>query len=81
MGIMSIYFGPRPVQFTRPTSGTNQFEPRTSPFSPKLVPRTCQAISHLSLDPQKSMTYRFVSTFYDKSISFVRIKVGSQIKK
>ena len=71
----------RPVQFARPTSGANQCEPRTSPFCPQQVPRTCLAISHLALGPQKSMTYLFVSTFHDKSISFLRIKVGSPIKK
>ena len=65
----------RPVQFTRPTSGTNQFESRTSPFCPPQVPRTCLVISELPLDPQKIMTYRFASTFHDKSISFVKIIV------
>ncbi len=56
----------RSVQFARPTSGTNQFETRTNPFCPQQVPRTCLVISQLPLDPQRSMTYRFVSTFHDK---------------
>ena len=71
----------RPVQFARPTSGTNNFESRTSLFCSQQVPLTCLVISRLPLDSQKSMTYRFVSTFHDESISFVRIIVGSLIKK
>ena len=71
----------RPVHFARPTSGTNEFESRTCPFCPQQVPRTCLAISQLPLDPHKSMTYLSVSTFHDKSDSFVRIIVGSLIKK
>ncbi len=71
----------RPVQFARPTSGTNNFDPRTCPFCPQQVPRTCLAISQLPVDPQKSMTYRFVSTFHDKSNSFARIIIGSLIEK
>ena len=65
----------RPVHLARPTSGTIQFEPRTCPYCPQQVPRTCLAISQLPLDSEKSMTYQFISTFYDKSISYVRIKV------
>ncbi len=60
----------RPVQFARPTSRTNDFDPQTCPFCPQQVSRTCLAISQLPLDPQKSMTYRFVSTFHDKSTLF-----------
>ncbi len=63
----------RCIQFARPTSGTYQFETRTSPFCPEQVPRTCLVISQLPLDPQKSMTYRFVSAFHDKPTYFVRI--------
>ncbi len=45
----------RPVEFARPTSGTNEleFEPLTCPFYPQQVPRTCLAISQLPMDPQK----------------------------
>ncbi len=64
----------RPVQLTRPTSWTIQFEPRTSPYCSQQVPRTCLAISQLPLDSEKSMTYQFISTFHDKSIYFVRLK-------
>ena len=51
-----------------------------APFVPNKS-RTCLVISQRPLDPQRSMTYQFVSTFYDKPISFVRIIVESLTNK
>ncbi len=71
----------RPVHFARPTSGIIQFYSWTCPFCLQQVLQTCQAIFQVRLDPQKIMTYQFISTFHDKSISPPRISIGGLIEK
>ncbi len=63
----------RPVQFSHPMSGTEQFYLRTCSLCPKQVTLTCLVISQLLVDPLQRMTCQFVSIFNAESIDFVSI--------